>query len=243
MDSAYEKEMKKHRDLAECRSNLYALLSSIYLQIPESKTLSLHWEPALKLLEFPQKEAEKFLQEIKEGLSLIKDNIFERKFRSEEHLSNLSRDWTRLFRGVNIRGPLPPYESLYRTGKLQDKPAQEICRLFSKMGIRVPEEWHQPLDYIGVEFDFMHLLCTQERGNWEKNQLGLVLEVVEIEKSFLDDHLSLWIPIFCEKMIEQAQEIFFKGIARLTKGFINYDQIWTSYLFRLLQNKGRNGCF
>ena len=243
MDSAYEKEMEKHRDLAECRSNLYALLSSIYMQIPESKTLSLHWEPAYKLLEFTQKEAEKSLQEIKEGLSLIKDYIFRENLPCEEHLVNLSKEWTRLFRGVDIKGPLPPYESLYRTGKLQDKPTQEIYRLFSPMGIRLPEEWHQPLDYIGVELDFMRLLCTQEQGIWEKNQLGLVHEVVKIEKSFLDDHLSLWIPIFCEKMIEQAQEDFFKGIARLTKGFIKYDQIWTSYLFRLTQNEGRDGCF
>jgi hypothetical protein len=43
--------MKNPRDLAEYRSNLYALLASVYIQIPASETLSLHWESARKLLD------------------------------------------------------------------------------------------------------------------------------------------------------------------------------------------------
>ena len=233
--------MKNYRELAEYRSNLYALLASVYIQIPERKTLSLHWEPTLKLLEFPQKEAEKSLQEIEEGQRLIKDYISRENISCEERLINLSKEWTRLFRGVDIKGPHPPYESLYRTGKLQDKPAQEINRLFSKMGIRVPEEWHQPSDYIGVELDFMHLLCAKEREAWEEKHIGSVHEISEIEKSFLENHLGLWIPIFCGKMIELAREDFHKGIARLTKGLIRYDQIWTPHLFLLTRDEGRGG--
>jgi TorA maturation chaperone TorD len=228
--------MGKHRDFAKYRANFYAILSSIYIQIPGEKILSTHWEPVLKLLESTQKGTEKSLQEIKEGLRLVNEYFLEKNLFNEDVLLNLSRDWTRLFRGVDVKGSLPPYELLYRTGKLQGKPAQEIYRLFSKMGIRVPEQWHQPLDYIGVELDFMRLLCIKERDGWEKNQLDSVHEVIEIEKNFLEDHLGLWVPIFCEKMIEQAHEDFFKGIARLTKGLIKYDQIWISYLFRLTQN-------
>jgi TorA maturation chaperone TorD len=231
--------MKKYRDLAKYRSNLYALLSSVYIHIPERKTLSLHWEPALKLIGFPQKGAEKSLQEIEEGLRLVKDYISMGNISCEKGLVNLSKDWTHLFRGVDVKGPLPPYESLYRTGRLQEKPAQEINRLFSKMGIQVPEEWHQPSDYIGVELDFMRLLCTKEREAWEKYQLDLVHGVAEIEKSFLENHLGFWIPIFCKKMMEQAKEDFYKGIAQLTKGLVGYDRIWTSNLFHLIQDEGR----
>jgi len=116
--------MKNHRDLAGCRSNLYSLLSSIYIQIPERKILFINWEPALELLEFPQKGAEKSLKEIEEGLRLIKDYVSKKDLSSEEVLTNLSKEWTRLVRGVDIKGPLPPYESLYRAGRLQEKPAQ-----------------------------------------------------------------------------------------------------------------------
>jgi TorA maturation chaperone TorD len=233
--------MKNYRDLAEYRSNFYALLSSIYIQIPGRKTLSLDWEPALKLIGFPQEGAEKSLQEIEEGLRLIKEYVSRENISCDEGLVNLSKDWTHLFRGVDIKGPLPPYESLYRTDRLQKKPVQEINRFFSKMGVQVPEEWHQPSDYIGVELDFMRLLCAKERESWEEEQLDSVLKITEIEKSFLENHLGLWIPIFCKKMMEQAKKDFYKGIARLTQGLIGYDQTWISYLLRLIQDEWKGG--
>jgi TorA maturation chaperone TorD len=235
------KKVRNQGELAEYRSSLYALLASVYIQAPTRTTLSLNWEPILKLLGFPKKGAEKSLKDIEKGLRLIKDYVLKKDLLGEEGLVDLSKDWTRLVRGVDIKGLLPPNESLYRTGRLQEKPVQEINRLFSKMGIRVPEEWHQPSDYIGVELDFMHLLCEKEKEAWEKNQSDSVHEIAEIEKSFLENHLGLWAPIFSEKMIEQAREDFFRGIGRLTKGIVGYDRIWTLHFLHLTQDEGKVG--
>ena len=222
-----------YRDLAGHRSNLYGLLSSVYIQIPDGKTLTMDWEPAFKLLEFPIEGAKGAQKEIKKGLRLIRDYVSKKDLHLEKSLINLSKDWTRLFRGVDIKGPLPPYESVYRIGRLQEKPSQEIHRLFAKRGIRIPEQWHQPPDYIGVELDFMRLLCIKEQEAWERKRLDSVYEVLEEEKSFLENHLGLWISIFCKKMAREAHEDFFKGIARLTTGLVEYDQVWIPHLFNL----------
>jgi len=223
--------MENHQNLAAYRSSLYGLLSSVYLQIPDTGILGLPWNAAAKLLEFPQvgttrfrEGSEEALKEIENGLKLVHPYLSKKVHAFEKDFLNLSKDWTHLFRGVDKRGPLPPYESLYRTGKLQEKPAQDIHRLFSKMGVHVPEEWHQPLDYIGVELDFMRLLCEKEREGWEKHGGDSILEVVKIEESFLENHVGLWIFSFCEKMMEQAREDFYQGIARLTKGLVEYDR-------------------
>ena len=224
--------MENYQKLAAYRSSLYGLLSSLYLQIPDKGILGLPWDAAAKLLEFPQvrttpsKEGiEEALKEIENGLRLVRPYLSKEDHAFKKDLLNLSKDWTHLFRGVDKSGPLPPYESLYRTGKLQEKPAQDIHRLFSKMGVHVPEEWHQLLDYIGVELDFMRFLCDKERGAWEKNGRDSVLEVVKAEESFLEDHVGLWVFSFCEKMVEQAREDFYRGIARLTKGLVEYDRV------------------
>jgi TorA maturation chaperone TorD len=224
--------MENYQKLTTYRSNLYRLLSSVYLQVPDRGILGLPWNAAVKLLEFSQVGATRFrewndeaLKEIENGLRLVHPYLSKEDHAFEKDLLNLSKDWTHLFRGVDKGGPLPPYESLYRTGKLQEKPAQDIHRLFSKMGVHVPEEWHQPLDYIGVELDFMRLLCEKEREAWEKNGRDSVLEVVKIEESFLENHVGLWVFSFCEKMMEQAREDFYQGIAQLTKGLVEYDRI------------------
>jgi TorA maturation chaperone TorD len=213
------------RALAKCRGDLYNLLSSAYLHLPARETLELGWKPAFDLLRFPQQESREALHFIDKGLTLVRPYSSGGDMLEEKTLTNLSRDWTRLFRGVEKKGTLPPYESLYRTGKLQEKPSREIHRLFSQMGIRIPDEWHQPPDYIGVELDFMRLLCSRELEAYEKQDTNSLSETLHAEHSFVENHLGGWVPQFCEKMFSEAGEDYFRGLAHLTVGLIEYDRI------------------
>ena len=101
------------------------------------------------------------------------------------------------------------------------------------MGIRVPEEWHQPPDYIGVELDFMRLLCEKELGHRNNSQLKALREVLDEEKAFLEDHLGLWVPDFCKRMLEEAREDYYRGIAHLTLGLVAFDRLWVPRLLSL----------
>ena len=209
--------------LSKIRRDLYGLLSSAYIQLPEMKTLELKWESAVELLRYPQKESEKAFKQMQKGLNLVNSYGSKKDRIDEEILMNLSKDWTRLFRGVVRDGILPPYESLYRPERRQKKPAQQINRLFSEMGVQVPEEWHQPSDYIGVELDFMRFLCEKEMRLRDDGEPNTLREAVEAENSFLEEHLALWVPIFCKRMFQQAHEDYYRGVARLTAGLVAYD--------------------
>ena len=228
MAKSHRPEAQTLHTLSKIRRDLYGLLSSAYIQLPDKKILKLKWEPASELLRHSPKGMEDSLKQIQTGLDLITSYGSKTNLSDEEILQNLSKDWTRLFRGVARDGILPPYESLYRTGKLQEKPAQEIYRLFSRMGIRIPDEWHQPPDYIGVELDFMRLLCSRELESREKREKDSTVEVVKVEESFVQNHLAPWLPTFCQKMMEAAREDFYRGIAGLTLGLVEYDRIYTA---------------
>lgn len=217
--------VQKAKTLARARRDLYELLSSAYIQIPGEKILELKWEPAAELLTYPRKGSEEAFTQIQSGLNLVKSYGSREDRNAEEILTNLSKDWTRLFRGVVRDGILPPYESLYRPERFQKKPAQEINHLFSEMGIQVPEEWHQPSDYIGVELDFMRLLCEREEQEGEEMETDALCQVLKLEYSFVEEHLALWVPHFCKKMLREAQENYYRGIARLTAGLIGYDRL------------------
>jgi len=225
--------VETQQTLARIRRDFYSLLSFVYIHIPERKTLELKWEPVLELLGYPQEGGGEAFQQIDKGLRLIRPYSSKTHALDEKALTGLSKDWTHLFRGVEKDGIPPPYESLYRTGKLQEKPAREIYRLFSQMGIRIPDEWHQPPDYIGVELDFMRLLCSRELESCEKQEKDSIIEVVRAEESFVQNHLAAWAPNFCQKMMDEAREGFYRGIARLTLGLVDYDRIYTT---RILSN-------
>jgi TorA maturation chaperone TorD len=230
MVQSHHPPLEPLQPLTRARRDLYGLLSSNYIQIPNNKVFEMNWEPALELLNYPQKGTEKAFNEIQKGLNLVKPYGLEKVQPDEAALTKLSRDWTRLFRGVVRNGILPPYESLYRPERSRRKPVQEINRLFSEMGIQVPKEWHQPSDYIGVELDFMRLLCEREihfRDNGEQKDLR---EVVEAEDSFLEEHLAPWVPIFCTRVLEEAREAYYLGIVRLTLGLFGFDRLWVPSL-------------
>jgi putative dimethyl sulfoxide reductase chaperone len=229
-----KKEKGKHFCIARDRSALYGMLSFVYIQIPERKTLELNFaDQASKLFEAIPKEAKETSEAIAEGIRTVRDYIHKRDMHLEECALELSKDWTRLFRGVDRSGPPPPYESVYRTERMQAKCAQDIHRLFSKMGIRVPEEWHQPPDYIGVELDFMRLLCEKELRHRNDSQLKALREVLDEERAFLEDHLGLWVPNFCKRMLEEAREDYYRGIAHLTLGLVAFDRLWVPRLLSL----------
>jgi TorA maturation chaperone TorD len=230
MAKSHQPALETLHALSKIRRDLYGLLSSAYIQIPEKTIFELKWKPAVELLRYPQEGSEKAFKRIQKGLNLVKSYGSKKDRIDEEILTNLSKDWTRLFRGVVRDGILPPYESLYRTERLQKKSAQEINRLFSKMGVQVPEEWHQPSDYIGVELDFMRLLCEKEWRHRDNGERDAFREAVEAEKSFLEKHLTLWVPIFCERMLKEAREEYYLGIAHLTLGLVGFDRLWVSRL-------------
>src|SRR5512139_2800336 len=88
------------RALARCRGDLYSLLSSAYIHVPAKKTLELKWKPAIELLRFSQEESKEALRYIDKGLNLIRSYDPGKGGLEEKTLTDLSRDWTRLFRGV-----------------------------------------------------------------------------------------------------------------------------------------------
>jgi TorA maturation chaperone TorD len=228
MAKPHQPTLETLQTVTKIRGDLYGLLSSAYIQLPEKKILELKWEPAVQLLRYPQEGSEEPFKQIHKGLNLINAYGSEKDRTDEEILTNLSKDWTRLLRGVVRDGIFPPYESLYRPERQQKKSAQEINRLFSKMGVQIPEEWHQPSDYIGVELDFMRLLCEKEWRLRDDGKRSALREAIEAEKSFLEDHIALWVPIFCKRMLEEAREEYYRGIAHLTLGLVEFDRLWVS---------------
>ena len=67
------------------------------------------------------------------------------------------------------------------------------------------------------ELKFMHHLCELGFGaeNEEKRRACL-----KQQKKILNDHLLKWVPDFCDALYEYKQSDFYKGIAKLTKGFL-----------------------
>jgi anaerobic sulfite reductase subunit A len=75
-----------------------------------------------------------------------------------------------------------------------------------------------------VELEFMQHVVLREGQAWEADDNEMALLCLKNEKKFVDEHLSRWIPDFCEKVINEAELLFYREMAALTKNFIEFEK-------------------
>jgi TorA maturation chaperone TorD len=215
---------KKYIEVAEARSQVYGLLSTLYLELPNLKLLDGIFGDKFQH-HFSLVVSEFLTVEIKEGLELIASfaAAFEAHPR-EETLKLLSIDRARLLRGVSQQySPPPPYESVYRDDRLWRKSTEEVSQICSRLGIKLSVDLPEPLDYIGIELDLMRLICWSEKEVWQTGSIDKAWQYLETGDKFLKQHVMQWVPEFCEQMYRRAELDFYRGISRLTRGFVEYD--------------------
>ncbi|MFQ6072669.1 MAG: molecular chaperone [Methanosarcinales archaeon] len=185
-------------ELSQARGNMYQFFSTIYLREPSKDFIK-------KILE---REFINNLSEIfKKGAKCLKNfaETFDGKL---EQYDALVVEYNSLF-NVPLEQYVAPYESAYREGLLYIH-AVEVKKFYEANGFSISEDYKDLPDHVGLELEFMGHLC--ERGD------------LEAQKKFFEDHLIKWVPNLCEEIIKKSESDFYKGIARITKEFLEMEK-------------------
>ena len=221
VDTITPKEMG---DLAQARSQVYGFLGAIFNRLPDDQFAASLSSPELAAFLSSLGEGEDQSEDMQEGLRLMKAFIGASKGKSANDLkTDLAVERTRLLRGIKPGyGPPPPYESVYAGSEQQPlvEAITSVRQMYAEAGVGLPEEVHDQPDFIGFELDFMRHLIEKESQAWVESNQSEAKEVLEKELQFLKEHILRWIPHFCDLMLKDAQLDFYRGIARLTKGFV-----------------------
>jgi len=211
-------------NLAAARSRVYGFLGTVYNRLPSDLFVENLLGNEMGVFLSSLLEVEDLPVELRAGLLLLQDYIRTSQGKPVEQLrTELAVDRTRLLRGVKPDyGPPPPYESVYKG--TEAKPLMNISsavqRIYAEAGVNLPEEVKDRPDFIGIELDYMRFLTEKEAEAWSTGDQQEALKILEKERTFLEEHITDWIPRFCEVMFQEAQLDFFKGIAQMTQGFV-----------------------
>lgn len=128
---------------------------------------------------------------------------------AEDLQKELAVDRTRLFRGVDPEGLLPPYGSFWcdDSDLLIRLPAE-----YQRAGMAASAHNHERADYLGVCFAFLALLAQRESqtGDAQERQ-----QLAQSRSDFLVTHVSPWIGRYCEAALDYAETGFFRGLLML----------------------------
>lgn len=216
-------------DMAAKRSQIYEFLVMFYLRRPTRVFLEKLSRAASSLSGIDPA--------IADALNMIVDDL-ERANSLDELELELGVEFTRLFRGIKEGySPPPPYESVYRgEGRLYGEYTLQVIREYQRNGYMPGEEHLDPPDYISVELDYMSYLAGREASAWRSRDKDKALNIIDSEIHFLRDHMLAWIPRFCDVVLKESKTKFYKGVAILTRRWLEIDDEYLGNVLAYLRN-------
>ena len=202
-------ELTERIQSAKGRSNIYDFLTTVYRIEFNAERLQGIKDPAFA--------------EVLSEFGVDVNNAFFNGT-DEKVIEDLAVEYARLFAGPGKH--ISPHESVHHErdggdwGKLWGRSTIDVKMFIEKAGLEFKSEYTGLPDHISVEFEFMKELTLREAQAWEENDSEGAMKCREIEKRFVDDHISKWVPGFCDRVIQTAELDFYRNIAKLTKEYV-----------------------
>lgn len=185
-----------------------ALLSAFKLFFSILISMAILNEEDIERAELYKLFATLFSQEPSEELIYQFKEMFQMSFTEPPQLIRME------FRSLLSSHQLSPHESLYNyppheLPRLWGKATEDVAAFYNSVGLAIDEEINLIPDHISAELFFMGYLIENR--------------FITEQKLFMEKHLLLWIPQYCDEINKQASTAFFKEIAVLLKEFIITD--------------------
>jgi TorA maturation chaperone TorD len=195
--------MSEKAEEALARSNLYGMLSHVFLKEPG--------------VEFLKGLGDNKVRDALLSLGVDLNGCLE----GEKLMEELAVEYTTLFIGPVQH--LSPHESVYKEGTLLGYSALRVRRFYERCGYALSPGFKDMPDHLGVELEFMQHLTREESRCWRKGDKEKALEYRSLQRRFLEEHLVTWAPGFCIKVEKFAEHPFYKRMAALTREFIKLE--------------------
>lgn len=194
-------------------SSIYLLLASLFKDVA---SLDL-----LQHLKDPQ------ILGVLEDLGCSFDNDFLVPEINEDFVETMAYDFTQLF--IGPAEFISPYESIFHErddddwGKLWGADTVKVKKFMESAGLEFSSDYGGIPDHISVELEFLgHVTAKIEEAVTNENHHE-ALYFLKMKKLFFDEHLTRWIPAFCEKSAAKATTSLYREIAYLLDSFIQIE--------------------
>jgi TorA maturation chaperone TorD len=205
-------DCKELAESANYRSNVYGLLAAVFRQ-----------EPGVALI---RKLRAPPLWGVFSDLGVDLGELF---FTTPESqlVEILAQEFTRLFIGPSSH--ISAHESIFSdmdngVSALWGESTVAVKSFIEATGLDYNPEFNGVPDHVSVELEFMQRMTEWEADKWRQQDRENAEYCLEVQRMFLDQHLSTWLPQFCDVVIKQADIRFYAGVAELTKNFLEFEQ-------------------
>lgn len=139
----------------------------------------------------------------------------------ERVAADLAAEYAGLFLNAGAHSVFP-YESVYTSPErlLMQKARDDVLREYIQQGLDRSVNHKEPEDHLAIELEFMSFLCEKTVKALQADDREQGIACLSKQEEFLRQHLLVWCPRFCDDMITAAESDFYRGLALLTRNFL-----------------------
>ncbi len=218
---------------SQSRAAIYSFLAWLFLKPPDvelvTRLMANDFQDSLAILPFGSGSTSRMV----DGLKQMRSSLLERGPRPLEDIClSVAVEYTRYFRGIGrMDNPPPPYETLYRSFDAGEDNAflLQLTEFYQQAQAAMQAENAERVDYLGIELDFMRLLCEEENRAADRDDTTQAGHFSQLQERFLHEHLLVWAPGLCESLISQTVAGFYHGVAQLLLGFLEAEAAMVTF--------------
>ncbi len=133
-----------------------------------------------------------------------------------------------------------PYESFYTRDDqmIESGGDNPVVALYNALDFRVETSAARVVsaDHIGVELEFMYMLCDALKKAIEADDKEGIVEILKVQEGFLKDHLLNWAPMFLINVKKESRTPLYHDGAELTLEFLLSDYEYVTSVIKDLEN-------
>lgn len=162
-----------------------------------------------------------------EGAEYI-ENYFKNGL-TDEMVGELACVFARIFFVMNVQGGIKgisPCESVYLSPDkvVMGEERDEVMRAYAMQGIAKDKTlFREPEDHISAELYFMSQMSRKTYDIVESGNENETLFKLAVQLEFLKNHTMKWAGTLCNDIYNISDNNFYKGLAKMTVGFLNWD--------------------
>ena len=93
---------------------------------------------------------------------------------------------------------------------------------YRKEGLQV--KLKEPADHVAVELEYMSLLAQWQMQAMTAGDESTAIAYLEKQHDFLETHLGVWLPMFTQRIVENARTGFYRHVSSATDVWVNRDR-------------------
>lgn len=137
----------------------------------------------------------------------------------------LQVEYARLFIGP-FKVPVPPYSSIHLgENLLMGEASIWVENFYRETGLEFDAELKDLPDHVAIETEFMYYLIFNELNTIDQGFCDDSKAFWDKQKIFFENHYRKWVPIFCEKVIQNTKLDYYKIICKYLKLLVTEVQI------------------